>query len=861
MASITSLMGSSSSTGSIYGSRNAHIISGLGSGLDTEAMIEGLVQSYQKKITGLQQDRTKVQWQQEAYQSVSDKLVEFYRNYMSFAYSSSTNLFSSSFFNNAVKTTTAGQFANLVTATGKSSSEIILNGVAQLAQAARYSTAIGNTGLDTGVSETNGKLTATGEVIQSTTNVSNLEGSLTLTYGKKEITIDLGQLELLGKNEDGTGEVDPDKLKEAIEKQLSSQVISVGQNSYFASDCVQVEIQDGTISFSDKLGAGNSVTVKGISGELKEAFQDLSEEGDSSITFKDKNMQASTAMDTMEYLTGKTVEITLDGVTKTVTLGKNLPEGESLTQENFVSQLQKQLDEAFGNRKVVVGKTEENALTFSVAEGSSLSVTSEAGEALGIGDAGLTSYLNMGKTLGELLGDKLKNLESHELKTTDHPIEETVKEVGEDGQVITKTIYKDAEGNLVDKDGYLLDENGERKKYYDLTINGKTVGSFAEDTALDKVMNAINNSEAGVTVQYSKVTNQFVFSAKETGESGRIEIVKENGKDTLGTLLFGVADPDGEYGDPDTASYSAGLDAIFQVTVNGKTMELSRSTNSVEIDGMTLNLKGTFNAAEGNPAGISSADISEKLFSEGESVTFTSETDADTVVDAVKKMVEDYNEILKTVKELYGTQPLKNSSNEEYEPLTDEDAEGMTESEIKAYEEKAKKGIVYMDSDLSSLYNSLRSVLTSNSGLLKSVGLSTEYSDGQTTLKLDETALRQALAEDPEAVKDAFTRSTENGASSNGLMAEMQRVVDNYAATTGDPKGILVEKAGSKYSPSAALDNTMLDKMNEIDDEIQKWQDKMADRVDYYTSKFTQMEVLLQQMNSQSSALAGLMGG
>ena len=118
MISISSLTGSGS-TNSIYGSRNSNIISGLASGLDTESMIEGLVQSYQQKITGLQQDRTKLEWKQEAYQSVSDKLVEFYRNYMSYAYSSTTNLASSSFFTNAVQTTPAGEFAGLVSASGK----------------------------------------------------------------------------------------------------------------------------------------------------------------------------------------------------------------------------------------------------------------------------------------------------------------------------------------------------------------------------------------------------------------------------------------------------------------------------------------------------------------------------------------------------------------------------------------------------------------------------------------------------------------------------------------------------------------------------------------------------------------------
>ena len=144
---------------------------------------------------------------------------------------------------------------------------------------------------------------------------------------------------------------------------------------------------------------------------------------------------------------------------------------------------------------------------------------------------------------------------------------------------------------------------------------------------------------------------------------------------------------------------------------------------------------------------------------------------------------------------------------------------------------------------------------------LRSIGIKTSYEDGLTTLSLDENALREALEQNPDQVKDAFTKSKENGAASDGLMASIQKVTDRYAATTGDVKGILIEKAGSQYSPTAALDNTLLNQMKEIDEQIEKWQDKMSNKVDYYTNKFTQLEVLIQQMNSQSSTLSGLMGG
>lgn len=863
MASISSLMGSTSSSSSIYGSRNANIISGLASGLDTESMIEGLVESYKQKITGLQQDRTKVQWQQEAYQSVSDKLVEFYRNYMSFAYSSNTNLFSSSFFNSAVNVIAGGTNADAVTATGRSSSEIILNSVAQLAQAARYTTSGGQALLDnSGIVDDGKRITVSSGKIEDTVNVSKLEGSITLKYGDKDLTIDFGELELFGTGDDGTGDIDPAKLQAAIEEKLSSQVVSVGQNTYFGDDLVKVSVDNnGTISFSDKRNAGNKVEVTNVSGKLADALAAKPDEGASSIKLDGMLAKdAYTVTDTPEYLSGKTITFTLDGKSKTLTIGENMS-----TMDGVVEDLQKQLDDNFGAGKINLNwNGTEKTLSFDVASGSTLSVTSEAGEAMGLGDVGLTSYLNTGKTLGDLLGTDMGGLTA--MMGTGPFTEEEVTEKDEEGNEVKKTVRKDAEGRLVDEEGFLINEDG--KKYYNLTINGKSVGNFTEDDSLDKVINTINNSDAGVKVQFSKVTNQFVFTAKDTGEGGQIEIAD----DTLGAKLFGAVNPE-NFTNTEKASYVKGQDAIFQVKVNGKTMNLARSSNSVEIDGMTLTFKETFNTvagAGGVDGVITNEELSEaidggsvnSIFKEdGEAVTFKAETDADTIVDAVKKMVEDYNEIMNSVKDLYTTRPAQTNTGKSYEPLTDEEADGMTETEIENYEEKAKQGILYMDSDLSSLYNSLRSVLTGNSGLLKSIGLSTEYSDGKTTLKLDETALRQAISEDPEAVKDAFVSSKDNGAATDGLMAQMNKVVNNYAGTSGATKGILIEKAGSKYSPTAALDNTMLDKMNDIDDEIEKWQGKLSDKVDYYTNKFTQLEMLINQMNSQSSALSGLMGG
>ena len=87
---MASINGVSSKNGvsSLYNS--SKVISGLASGLDTEGMIEGLVQSYQNKITSLSQKATKVEWKQDAYRSIIAKMNSFTSKYTSF--SSSTNL-------------------------------------------------------------------------------------------------------------------------------------------------------------------------------------------------------------------------------------------------------------------------------------------------------------------------------------------------------------------------------------------------------------------------------------------------------------------------------------------------------------------------------------------------------------------------------------------------------------------------------------------------------------------------------------------------------------------------------------------------------------------------------------------------
>lgn len=189
----------------------------------------------------------------------------------------------------------------------------------------------------------------------------------------------------------------------------------------------------------------------------------------------------------------------------------------------------------------------------------------------------------------------------------------------------------------------------------------------------------------------------------------------------------------------------------------------------------------------------------------------------------------------------------------------------MSESAVAAYEKKAKQGQLFADRDLSAVYEKLRSAISptgTDGTALREMGISTNYSQGLTTISLDETKLRNMLSSNPDAVKEAFTKSKDtDGAATNGLMQSLKTQLDQYASVTGATKGILVQKAGSTYSSLSLLKNTLQKNMGNIDTQITKWENKMSDQIDRYTSKFTQLEKLINQMNSQSSAFSGMLGG
>ena len=626
-------------------------------------------------------------------------------------------------------------------------------------------------------------------------------------------------------------------------------------------------------------------------------------------------------------LDGKEINVTFNGVTKGIKLDvSSLDNGAGdIDGSDLADYLQTEIGKQFGPGKVTVGFN-NGALSFTAENASTVKVAgkdADASSALGLGADGLTNYLNTNKTIKDLLGDgALANSYVESPKTSATGL---TQEKNDDGAL--QNLYKDNKGN------YYTQKDGDTANYYrsdsagnilhNLTINGTNI-QVSENASLGSVISSINASDAGVSVSYSQLTNEFVFNAKETGAAGQISFDNDLARDLFGSTKPSLQDLVGsnaqlpsqvnikmqiggtsitlasmdsdtdmkqlqnsiigansnytyEIVDPETnnvlktftrddissltgGSFTAGTDATIKATVNNQEVTMTRASNTFDMDGMSVTLKNSFGSRDANGnVTVTDAD-------RANAVSFSSQTDSDSIVSTIKTFVDDYNAVLKQLHDAYATQPAEKSSSthSKYEPLTEDDKADMSEKAIENYEAKAKQGLLFGDSDLRAAYDRLVSAITpggADGATLRDIGINTTFSGGLTQISLNEEKLRAALDTNPDRVRDAFTKSKDGDASTDGLMTSIKSTMERYSSTSIANPGVLVKKAGSTHSSTSLLSNDVQKQIDRVQEQIEKWQTKMSSKIDYYTRQFTALEKLMNTMNSQSSALAGLMGG
>ena len=570
MANINSLTSNSySSTSSIYGNRN--VLTGLASGMDTETMIQNSVTGYQTKIQELQQSQTKLEWKQDAYRELIDQMYNITNKYTS--YTSTTNLSSNSFFTSNRVTTTNGKYADAISATGAATSDIQINAVTQLATATRYA-------VDASALDVQAASDATGRAIDwsKQTDIGQVSGTMTLKYGSKTIDITF--------DESDTGINTPEGLKAAIEKKLADVEVTTKKGTVKASDLFKVNLGDNGKTFtfevdrSNKADDGSAVYINNITGNLAKT---LGAAKPSSTLIEDKvknngftvgNFDDLVKKPNMaEYLSGKSVSVTLDGTSKTFQIGdlasqtvKLTVDGEEktmklgdLTAEQLDSvkdqvnellkkDLQASFDKQFGKNRVTVGVEESGGFSFTAAKGSTIKVSSDAGEALGIGKAGVSNYFNTSNTLRDLMGGG---------ETGTAWLDANARLKGAEGALRSQEVYEtvtrwyDSDGNLVTQQGLRLDENGdyiyEDKPVKSARVSAETIETTGAADANGVYTDTDGNKWTAATEGEGEAAKTVYYRVDDSGayidsEGHKLETATEGEGEAARTVYYRLDD-------------------------------------------------------------------------------------------------------------------------------------------------------------------------------------------------------------------------------------------------------------------------------------------------------------------------------
>ena len=803
-------MSSVSSTSSSLGNTALRGFGGLASGIDRDALIEQMTARTTSKITSKKQAMTKLEWKRDAYRSISNKIIDLQDNYLS--YSATKSLKNSDFFaKNQVSVQGDPDYTKYISATGNAdtASRVSVLGVNKLATSAT---------LISGEKKTDSAITLGGISASDFSNkeikTSNLSGTK-LTFGTYSITDKQFTTEATftfptsyekkldnGKTETVT--IDYTASSDKIVEQLNEALDSQGFLGKDGKSGIKFTLNGDQIQISQT----DSITDKGKSCVIRETSSALKSLGFNSGKMNQDDIDNGISLDEFNghtssleaaAITKQPLSGYLKGKSISVSYGGQTKNIELIGDKEEIKDFKAFKDSLQNKLDKAFGS---GKVTVGEGQNGSLTFTAK--------DNKQTLQISAdSKELQNALG--ITSTQSNKISTGSSLWENRVK-LGL-GKYDTKEKLNDALKNF--------------------TVNGAKIDNITADTTVDGLLTAINNNkDAGVTATYLGSENKFVLSSNEKGEGRKITLGADP-KDTTdaANLIFGGVSQDG-------------TDGEMSILYNGVQTTITSSSNTFSIDGLDIRATNTFNTGSATAEG---------------GVSFTASADTEKVTETVKKFIEAYNAMIDEVRTQATTKPDSN-----YKPLTDDQKNEMNETSIKNWEDKAKEGILYNSSALKDLDNATQGIFSSMmiNGVsyddLEKIGIS--FSDDYTAggkIVFDEEKFKTAMDSDPEKVSDLFTGT--HGIV-NTIDSTLSTYATRYASRNGNSYGVLIEEAGSEKLSLTLTNNSIYKELKDMQETITNLQSQLSTEQDRYISLFTQMERLINQMNSQSSYLSQLGG-
>lgn len=298
--------------------------------------------------------------------------------------------------------------------------------------------------------------------------------------------------------------------------------------------------------------------------------------------------------------------------------------------------------------------------------------------------------------------------------------------------------------------------------------------------------------------------------------------VQEDADGKLTTTLKGSA-----------ANKQAGRNS--EIELNGVTY--TSDSNTIKVNGLTITCNGET--------------------AENETITLTTKNDTSGIYDMVKNFIKEYSALINEMDKLYNADSAKG-----YDPLTDDEKDAMSDSEIEKWESKIKDSLLRRDSTLNTVSGALKEIMMSGFEVngkkmyLYDFGIETlgyfnaaENEKNAYHINGDEdddavsnktNTLMAMINSDPDAVSSFFSQLT-------------QKLSDKLFGLMGTTQFSSFNKVYDDKKMKEDYDSYTT-KIAEEEKRLQAYEDK-------WYKKFAAMETAMAKMQSNVSAVTSLLGG
>ena len=404
----------------------------------------------------------------------------------------------------------------------------------------------------------------------------------------------------------------------------------------------------------------------------------------------------------------------------------------------------------------------------------------------------------------------------------------------------------------------------------------KTV-SLTKDSTIQDVVNALKDN--GLNASFDANNGRIFVSSKSTGKAADFSLVSattkfvekkdadgnvikdSNGKPTMESVALSAEeqaaskkligqlglDTDSANAYGDKAAKINGRDAV--IVLNG--VKYTNTTNDFAINGLNISVNGvTDDVADPD------SDACLSGLNDSTAVSINTTTDSQGIYDTVKDFLTEYNNIINEITKLYNA-----DSAGSYEPLTDDEKDKMSDTEIEKWETKIKDSLLRRDNSLSSVMNAMMTSMSQSieingkSYSLSSFGIQTlgflnaaeneqnayhingDEDDENTSGKEDK--LMAAITSDPDTVIEFMKQLTTN----------LYKSIDDQMQSND---------LRSRYK--IYNDKEMDKQYTNLTKTIKEWESKVSDKEDYYYKQFSNMETALAKLQSQTSSISSMLG-